>query len=922
MNEEFAGPWADFLADVDAASRTLLSEARATFTDIGALVSEAEDHCGPAASWRLEPLRTDSLDALYGDRATELVGDVVERYRRQRLAGRLTRGFADFGTQLEEAVGKLPVKSGILPRALIDSLDDSTGMSWWVELLRLRNRERTVLVRAAALDGLSAVRDHLARTEGLAYLLEVQIALELLDGWQLVHGYSLLELRGEAGDDESERFDKDRDAWIAQVSRRRESVDSVLGELEEELSKIGGELAQAVIRGPRPANHRRQLLRRREYESYWSRQRAAVRSLIDTEIALIGLGRQATELARRLRGDVASEYESIIGELDTAIERLAAWVPGQPDPVPHATARLVARSERLRQWRNGLERNVQGTLGDRVETLEPARALPGFRKPWRILEPRRLFLDAVGTAAEIANEGFQLVENSHKKILRELDRVREVVAYSLGTQDEAVEGTQIAVEGVANALSLLKHQREASEDMTPGVESAVVEATAAAFYQFLVAFERGRLSLASHVAREGASRAGRRMAVLLGEQGRDAGRKSWAGVRRAYHWVLVRIGWIAPSGEDRQPVETWSYFGEHVFTASEVHLPLIYDRLFRPEPVEDRRFLVGREEELQALEEAREAWKAGRFAAVVVDGERGSGKTSLLNCAVAAAFGGENVVRLSIGDRLLTARSVHEFLAAGLGESADDVPSSLRSEKRIIIVEEAERTFLRKIDGFGAIRELLSLVADTTGRNLWVLSLTREGCRFLNAALDLSSGFSHRLHASAVTADELRDAILQRHNLSGLRLEFASPPGRGRVQEWLRQQTARVQSSEDSFFDGLHELSGGVFRSAFTTWRRHIDRVDGGVLHMRSLGSPDLSRLTQALSREDLFFLQMLLQHGSLTVEEAATIFEWPLSVGQARVDHLLGRGILEAEPVVPGFRVQPEAGILVRAALDAQNLV
>lgn len=922
MNEEFADAWAGFLTDVDAASKAVLSEAREAFADIGALVSEAKERCGPAASWRLEALRADSLGSLYGDSATRLVEDIVGRYRTQRLDDRLTRTFADFGAHLEEAVGKLPVRSEILPKALIDSLDDSTGMSWWVELLRLRNRERTVLVRAAALDGLSAVRDHVARTEGYVYLLEAQIALELLDGWQLVHGYSLVQLRDDAGEDESARFDKDRDAWVAQLSRRRESVDAVLGELEEQLSRIGGELAQAVIRGPRPSEHRRQLLRRREYESYWSRQRAAVRSLIDTEIALIGLGRQATALVRDVLGDVRSEYESVIGELDTAITRLGAWAPGQPDPVPHATARLVARSERLRRWRNGVERSAQEELGDRVESLEPTRALPGLRKPWRILEPRRLFLDAVGSAAELADEGFQVVETSHKRILRELDRVREVVAYSLASQNEAVEGTQIAVEGVANARSLLKHQRETSGDVTPRVEASLVEASAAAFYQFVVAFERGRLSLASHVAREGASRAGRRLATLLGEQGRDAGRTSWSAVRRAYHWVLVRIGWIAPSGEDRKPVETWSYFGDHVSSASEAHLPLIYDRLFRPEPVEDRRFLVGREEEIRALEEAREAWKAGRFAAVVVDGERGSGKTSLLNCAVTAAFGGESVVRLSIGDRLLTAQAIHEFLAGGLGVPAGNVPSSLRSEKRIIIIEEAERTYLRKIDGFGAIRELLSLVADTTGRNLWVLSLTREGCRFLDAALQLSSGFSHRLHASAVTTDELKDAILQRHNLSGLRLEFASPPGKGRVKDWLRQQTARVQSSEDSFFDSLHGLSGGVFRSAFTTWRRHIERVDGGILHMRSLDLPDQSRLTQALSGEDLFFLHMLLQHGSLTAEETASVFEWPLSVSEARIDHLLGRGILEPEPAVPGFRVQSEAGILVRAALNARNLV
>jgi hypothetical protein len=239
-----------------------------------------------------------------------------------------------------------------------------------------------------------------------------------------------------------------------------------------------------------------------------------------------------------------------------------------------------------------------------------------------------------------------------------------------------------------------------------------------------------------------------------------------------------------------------------------------------------------------------------------------------------------------------------------------------------MIIEEAERTYLRRVDGMEAIRELLSIVAGTTGPNLWVLSLTSEGFRFLDRALSLSTGFSHLLHASAVTAAELQDAILQRHNLSGLRLEFTAPPGRGRIVEWLKMQTARAERPDEAFFADLHETSGGVFRSAFTTWRRHIDRVDGGVLHVRYLDSPDHSRLTRALSRDDLFLLQMLLQHGSLTPEENSMIFECPVRTSYTRIEHLIGRGILEPEPVAPGYRARPEAGILIRAALNARNLL
>jgi hypothetical protein len=521
-----------------------------------------------------------------------------------------------------------------------------------------------------------------------------------------------------------------------------------------------------------------------------------------------------------------------------------------------------------------------------------------------------------------ALEGLAAAESAHRSLIREIDRSREVVAYSLQAGRSEPEGGQLlAAEGVRNSLSLLTHSLASARDPGTTCEAHLVGATAGAFFQFLVAFERGRFSLTSHLAREGASRAVRTALAAAGEEIGRAAPRAWDGLRKALRWVLVRIGWAAPSDASLTPVETWGYFGEER-TDDGRQLPLIYERLFRPEPVEDRRFLVGRDEEMASMEEARRFWTGARFASVVLEGERGSGKTSILNCAVAGPFRDEEIVRTSVRERLLTRQDLHAFLGDALGVEARDVRNALGERRRVILIEEAERTFLRAVGGLDAIRELLSLVTDTSSTNLWVLSMTREGYRFLDRALGLTAGFSHRLHASAVARHELRDAILERHNLSGLRLEFAEPPDRGRFQDWLGRQTARVESAEDAFFRGLHEVSGGVFRSAFLAWRRHIERVDGGVLRIRHLDLPDHSRLTRALAWEDLYLLQMILQHGSLTAEEHARLFECSPREGLGRIERLVGRGILEPEPAAPGFRIQPEALVLVRGALNGRNLV
>jgi hypothetical protein len=723
--------------------------------------------------------------------------------------------------------------------------------------------------------------------------------------------------------DDRATFDKARAAWDQSAALRRDQGKILVEQLEENLEVVSAELTGALVRGPRPSVHRRQLGRVREYRSYWSRQRAAVRALVQTEVSLASLGAESVRIAEETVAEVRKEYEAITGELNAAIDALRSWSPGDRDPLPHASSRLSSADERTRLWTSGMDRKVRRLLQDQIESVEPRRPLPGLRKPWRQIGPGRIFGEAVQTASATAREGFGTVETAHRSLIREIDRSREVVAYSLQAgRGDADRGEQLAVEGVTNALSLLTHSLGSARDPEPHLETHLVEATSAAFYQFLVAFERGRFSLTSYLAREGAGRAARTALDVAGEQLQSSGPGALEGLQRGFRWCLVQIGWAAPSDASLIPVETWSYFGGEKVSESLKELPLIYERLFRPEPVEDRRFLIGRDEEMTALEEACGFWKEGRFASVILEGERGSGKTSILNCAAIGPFAAENAVRTAVRERLLTAADVHAFLAGVLGVEPGDLRSDLGKQRRVIIIEEAERTFLRMVGGLEAIRELLSLIADTSRTNLWLLGMTREGYRFLDRALGLAGHFSHRLHASAVARSELQDAILQRHNLSGLRLEFTEPQSRGRIQDWLGRQTARVESPEDAFFRGLHELSGGVFRSAFSTWRRHIERVDGGVLRMRRLDVPDHSRLARALSREDLYSLQMILQHGSLTPAEHARMFDCPPSESQARMAHLAGRGILEPEPSVPGFRIQPEAVILVRGALNGRNLV
>ena len=194
--------------------------------------------------------------------------------------------------------------------------------------------------------------------------------------------------------------------------------------------------------------------------------------------------------------------------------------------------------------------------------------------------------------------------------------------------------------------------------------------------------------------------------------------------------------------------------------------------------------------------------------------------------------------------------------------------------------------------------------------------------KFLDASVRLSESFSHRLDAASASRDALREAIMLRHNLSGLRLQFALPPSGNALLERAKAVFQGQADPESTFFDTLAKESGGVFRTAFDICLGQIERVESGLLYMKALVSPDLSPLIGALDSTDLFTLVAILQHGSLTPEEHAYIFQKSVMTSRSQIDGLVAREIIEADPGRTGFRVRPEALRVVHEALYRRNLL
>ena len=738
---------------------------------------------------------------------------------------------------------------------------------------------------------------------GQLVALVAQAALEVLTPGQLLRRSAQRRAAGINGGPDP-RFA--HAAWAARIAGLRLAVNQVL-------QKLAASPPLRLSRRPSQAARSERLEDRlRKRLAWWRRLAEAASGALALEKSLWFAAAEIHRLTEAAVERVAEERRQLLEEM----QALIAWLeqPASPPVVRHTG--LLSAEERITTWRQESEAATRRLVPGQIETVTRWQAMPGWRAPWRLLRPQRVLLQALD---EIARPGllavFREAEAAHRAAVHDMERVRQVMAFSHElTEREGESGREAAREALANAVLLLRHRRASLPELRDRLTEEGTRWLAVAWYKVQLELERDRLGLLRYVAR-----AGFRHAVLSGRQKLAAGVKALArltiaGWRRLTGYLLARIGW--EGGPPRRPVHVQrrEVLGEALGLDLEPRgLPLIYQRLFRPQPVEDPRFLVGREAEMAAMAELRRRWDAGRPASALLVGERGSGKTSLLNCALARVFPDVEVVRAEFHKRIWTADQMQSFLREQAGLE--------RARRAIVIIEELERAWLRAIGGYEALRVLLGQIVLTSREVLWIVAMNQAAFRLLNAALGLEGYFSHRINAGAVEQSHLQEAILMRHNLTGLRLHYL-PPRDARATSGLRRKLGLHLSPEQIFFQALYRESEGLFRSAFELWLKHIEPGQEGVVYVRPLEAPRYESLLADLSLEELLTLQALLQHGSLTAEEHALVFGIEPATSLDRLEILEDRELIEPDPGRPGFRVRPEAARAVRVALHRRNLL
>lgn len=349
-------------------------------------------------------------------------------------------------------------------------------------------------------------------------------------------------------------------------------------------------------------------------------------------------------------------------------------------------------------------------------------------------------------------------------------------------------------------------------------------------------------------------------------------------------------------------------------------LPLVYRRLFSMVPLTDARLLVGRERELEAVAAAWGRRKAGDGRSVLVTAAPGAGVTSFLNItAQRLAKGGANGIRETfcerIRDEARLASTLERWLGIGNGCDCDldaladrVLESSPGTVPHYAVLERAEHLYIRAPGGSDLIERMLTFMSRTSSRVFWILAMTSSAWQLVEKRSPNFVDDVDRVPLLPLPADQLRQAILARHRLSGVPLQYAEP------RNWraaLRRQTRRLCRrtkarglAETDYFKRLHHACLGSIRLGLFHWLRSADfsSVEGSLL-MQPLTTPEAG--TDKLDLARSFALKAIMDHASLSLREYCEVTRTPSSESL----HLLGglEGDRFIEKVCDGFGTEPQ---------------
>lgn len=325
-------------------------------------------------------------------------------------------------------------------------------------------------------------------------------------------------------------------------------------------------------------------------------------------------------------------------------------------------------------------------------------------------------------------------------------------------------------------------------------------------------------------------------------------------------------------------------------------LPGEYRDLYELKSAEEK-FFINRETEVQKLELSYENWQKERFVTCAVIGEKGCGVTSMLD-AFLRKIPQTETLRTELGEKIYTNNKYFALFNSLL--NTNDIHSNKElieflnnsKESKIIILENLQHMFLKKVGGFESMEMLFELISHTTKKVLWIGVFTPQTWNYLDKTIAISNYFTSEIVMEQLSYETIKQIILKRIDCELTRVNFV--PNEETIESKIFQNLSQDEQPflEEKFFKLLNKLSNGNISLALLYWIRAITAADENRLSVKEIDDFDYSFIKN-LSSEALFSLQALILHDGLTIKDFTTVMHESLSESRKILMPMLERGLL-----------------------------
>lgn len=332
-------------------------------------------------------------------------------------------------------------------------------------------------------------------------------------------------------------------------------------------------------------------------------------------------------------------------------------------------------------------------------------------------------------------------------------------------------------------------------------------------------------------------------------------------------------------------------------------LPYIYRQLFSIDAIPDRRNYVGVNENFGTIRQAYERWNEGVPVSCAIVGEKGSGKSNYLHLANHELFNEADVWHIDLNNTIWTETELLDLFSEWINrdsiESVDDLITYFNKQnRRIIIFEGIHNLYLRHLNGYEGIEQLIYLISETSENVFWVASCSRYAWSFLNEAADIGNYFSPVIQTDTLDEQKIERVILNRHGSSGYELVFDANESdkKNRSYRKLMNDEAKAQEHlREKYFKDLTELSDGNASIAMIFWIRSIREFDDTNCYIAPLEVDSLD-MVEELTPDVLFVLAAVVLHDTLNPDELSAVLGINKKESKLIFNRLKAKGILVAQ--------------------------